>query len=262
MFGIIASSINKLDPNAKEYLDSVIAAGGTYSITQQSEIHVLYKNLKGKGPNNSSVDFWTSGKVDRLWPLIGGNQSSFLIDIRLNLGTIPNGGTYNSDGLVTDGISQYFLSDRSTSDLGVTGGIGIYDKLDTSWPTNGSCKYGALQYTPRVALLRQILSGQTAAYITGDRTDPPYTKYDHIFRINNNDAGAVSISNGSSSFVSYEGNVANQKIAFGGLNEVGAVGYFAPIGASLLLLTKDLTFSEALVLRTILLRYVNNTGRS
>jgi hypothetical protein len=103
--------VGGLDPDAKGYIDAVVAAGGTVSGTQKSAINTFYKTGKSDG--------WYSS-LKRLYLPIWAAAAPNAIDmIGLTSGTFNGTVTHTAGYVQGDGITGYF-------DLGISpGGAGL-----------------------------------------------------------------------------------------------------------------------------------------
>lgn len=93
------------DADALAFINQNITNGGTLSGTQKSAINVLYKDLKGIGPNNSTNVY------SKLWdflPVVGGTSSSlFLFGKSLNTCTVNGTVTLNTQSYKGNGTNGY-----------------------------------------------------------------------------------------------------------------------------------------------------------
>ena len=111
--------VTGLDPNAKSYIDAVIAAGATVTATQRNAINAFVKSEKV----NSR---WTMQK--RLYLPIWGVAAPNAIDmVGLTSGSFVGGVTHTAGYVTTNGTSGHFLSDVSVGGAGCTlNGTGVH----------------------------------------------------------------------------------------------------------------------------------------
>jgi hypothetical protein len=94
------AGVQGLDPDAKAYIDAVVAAGGTVSGTQRSAINTFYKTGKSAG--------WYS-QLKRMYLPIWGVAAPNAIDmISLSSGTFNGTVTHSSGFVAGDGSTGYF----------------------------------------------------------------------------------------------------------------------------------------------------------
>lgn len=106
--GMLANQGVAFDPDAQAFIDAVLTAGGTLSDAQQIGINNKVLNLKGVGPQNSTVDFWTS-KMRCCFPYVGGNAASHAIELKsLATGSFTGGWTHNGNGALANGSDAHF----------------------------------------------------------------------------------------------------------------------------------------------------------
>jgi len=111
--------VTGLDPNAKSYIDAVVAAGATVTPTQRNAINAFVKSEKA----NSR---WTMQK--RLYLPIWGVAAPNAIDmVGLTSGSFVGGVTHTAGYVTSNGTSGHFLSDVSPGGAGCTlNGTGIH----------------------------------------------------------------------------------------------------------------------------------------
>ena len=116
-----------LDPDALAFIAAEETAGATFDANQKDAINKLFLNLKGQGPDNNTVDFWTTNKVRRWWPLVGGIAAANQIDVRLNAGVFNGGWTHSVDGAKGNGTNTWFNSFTAfTGEANFNWGFGYY----------------------------------------------------------------------------------------------------------------------------------------
>ena len=111
--------VTGLDPNAKSYIDSVIAAGATVTATQRNAINAFVKSEKADSR-------WTMQK--RLYLPIWGVAPPNAIDmVGLTSGSFVGGETHTAGYVTSNGTSGHFLSDVSPGGAGCTlNGTGVH----------------------------------------------------------------------------------------------------------------------------------------
>jgi hypothetical protein len=127
-----------LDPDAKAYIDAVVAAGATVTSTQRRAINDFYKTGKSRG--------WY-GQLKRLYLPIWGVAAPNAIDtISLLSGTFSGGITHSSGYVTTDGPTGYFSFDSAPASLGLTTSSGsIYCLVTATAAINGANTLMAVQ---------------------------------------------------------------------------------------------------------------------
>jgi hypothetical protein len=142
-----------LDPDALAFIVAEETAGATFDANQKDAINNLFLNLKGQGPDNNTVDFWTTNKVRKWWPLVGGASSAANeIDIRLNAGVFNGGWTFNNNGVLGNPIDTYFNSLTAfTGEATGDWGWGMYIS-DFVGGASGEWFNGYIIYSPSVIL--------------------------------------------------------------------------------------------------------------
>lgn len=107
-FSFLKTPASSVDPDAQAFIDAVITAGGSLTSDQQEAINNKVLNLKGQGPQNSTVNFWSS-RMRYCFPYVGGVEASMAIELKsLNTGTFSGPWTFDSTGALGDGIDTYF----------------------------------------------------------------------------------------------------------------------------------------------------------
>ena len=144
--------VTGLDPNAKSYIDAVVAAGATVTATQRNAINAFVKTEKAESR-------WTMQK--RLYLPIWGVASPNAIDmVGLTSGSFVGGVTHTAGYVTTNGTSGHFLSNVSPGDAGCTlngtGVYALYTALTSLLLVNSSTYFGA-----------QNVDGGTRARLSG-----------------------------------------------------------------------------------------------
>ena len=107
------------DVQALLFINFILSIGGTFTDVQRGAINTLVLDLKGIGPNNSTVDFWTS-KITRFYPFVGGTALMHAIDLR-NPGQngieFYNSITHDSVGVNFSGSNFALPGVNGTSDI-------------------------------------------------------------------------------------------------------------------------------------------------
>jgi hypothetical protein len=126
------------DSDAQTFINANIAAGGTLSAPVQEAINNLFLDLKGEGPNNPTVDLWTT-HIKRWFPVVGGVANAHRIDVRLNTGDFMGGVTHSVSGAYTNGTTGYFDPMYAGDDFPnpSIGGFGGYIGATTQPNTDG-----------------------------------------------------------------------------------------------------------------------------
>jgi hypothetical protein len=91
-----------LDPDAKGYIDAVVAAGGTVSGGQKSAINTFYKTGKSDG--------WYSSLKRNYLPIWGVAAANAIDMIGLTSGTFVGGVTHGAGFVQGNGTSGYFAT--------------------------------------------------------------------------------------------------------------------------------------------------------
>jgi hypothetical protein len=108
-----------LDPDAKGYIDAVVAAGGTVSGGQKSAINTFVKTGKADG--------WYSSLKRMYLPIWGVAAPNAIDMIALGSGTFSGTVTHTAGYVTTDGTTGHFLSDVSPGGAGCTlDGTGVF----------------------------------------------------------------------------------------------------------------------------------------
>jgi hypothetical protein len=106
--------VSGLDPDAKAYIDAVVAGGGTVSGTQRSAINTFYKTGKTAG--------WYSS-LKRLYLPIWGVAAPNAVDlITTTSGTFVGGVTHSSGYIQGNGSTGYFNMGASPQGVGMVPG--------------------------------------------------------------------------------------------------------------------------------------------
>lgn len=120
----LSSAVSGLDPDAKAYIDAVVAAGATVTSTQRNAINEFVKGGKTDG-------WWSSMK--RIYLPIWSIAAPSAIDIKTRLsGTFVGTPTYSSS-TVSFSAGAYFDSNTSFLAQGLTASSGYIFALVTSW---------------------------------------------------------------------------------------------------------------------------------
>lgn len=108
LFGVVATDGQKLDPDAKIFIDSV-QVYVSLSDAQKKAIDTLFRDLKGKSnPRYSTGNIWDS--VVTFYPLIGANANAHKFNGKAPVSyqlTYVNSPTHNSTGITFNGTTQY-----------------------------------------------------------------------------------------------------------------------------------------------------------
>jgi hypothetical protein len=121
-----------LDPDAKAYIDTVVAAGATVSGAQRTAINNFYKTAKAGG--------WYSQLKRLYFPIWGGSAAPNAIDMISTLsGSFVGTLTYTSGYVSGNGTTGYFIFDLAPSALGLTtSSASIYGLFTGAAAINGS----------------------------------------------------------------------------------------------------------------------------
>ena len=116
---MLNGGIQGLDPNAKAYINAVVAAGATVTSTQRTAINNFVKGEKAGSR-------WTLLK--RLYlPIWGVAAPNAICMTSSTSGTFVGGVTHSSGYVTTNGSTGHFLSDASPGQAGCTlNGTGVY----------------------------------------------------------------------------------------------------------------------------------------
>jgi hypothetical protein len=125
-----------LDPDAKAYINSVVAAGATVTSTQRNAINNFYKIGKTEG--------WYSG-LKRIFLPIWGIASPNAIDMVVrSSGTFVGTVTHASGYIQGDGATGYFNTGTSLFAQSLTPSSGYFAVISLSDPTtSGATFYGS-----------------------------------------------------------------------------------------------------------------------
>jgi len=126
------SQTSGLDPSAKAYINTVVAAGATVSGAQRTAINNFYKTAKAGG--------WYSQLKRLYFPIWGGSAAPNAIDMISTLsGSFIGGITYASGYVNGNGTTGYFIFDLAPSALGcTTSSASIYGLFTGAIAINGS----------------------------------------------------------------------------------------------------------------------------
>jgi hypothetical protein len=150
-----------LDPDAKAYIDAVVAAGGTVSGGQKSAINTFYKTGKSDG--------WYSS-LKRLYLPIWASAAPNAIDlIALGSGTFNGTVTHAAGYVNSDGTTGYFDFGVTAASLGLTrasGWMGALMKTAIAnhqylGAQNGSSEVELLRHTVSPAIVTDYNDGST-----------------------------------------------------------------------------------------------------
>jgi hypothetical protein len=130
--------IGGLDPDAKGYINAVVAAGGTVSGGQKSAINTFYKTGKSEG--------WYSSLKRMYLPIWGVAAPNALCMTSLTSGTFVGTVTHGAGFITTDALTGHFLYDATPSALGCTTSSGSCIMLVTGASTiAGNAVLGSTQ---------------------------------------------------------------------------------------------------------------------
>jgi hypothetical protein len=111
--------VGGLDPDAKGYIDAVVAAGGTVSGGQKSAINTFVKTGKSDG--------WYSSLKRMYLPIWAVAAPNAIDMVGLTSGTFVGGMTHTAGYVTTNGTTGHFLSDVSPGGAGCTlDGTGVF----------------------------------------------------------------------------------------------------------------------------------------
>jgi hypothetical protein len=120
-----------LDPDAKAYINAVVAAGATVSGTQRSAINTFVKTGKTNG--------WYSSLKRIYLPIWGVAAPNAICMTSLTSGTFVGGVTHSSGYVTTNGSTGHFLSDASPGQAGCTlNGGGVFVLISAASSLSGS----------------------------------------------------------------------------------------------------------------------------
>lgn len=120
----LSTAVSGLDPDAKAYIDAVIAAGATVTATQKNAINTFVKDGKSDGWYSSIKRFYLP-----IWSIAAPNAIDL---ISLTSGTFVGSPTYGADS-VAFASGAYFNSQNSLSALGLTASSGYIFALTKAW---------------------------------------------------------------------------------------------------------------------------------
>ena len=135
---MLNGGIQGLDPDAKAYIDAVVAAGATVTSTQRTAINNFVKGEKAGSR-------WTLMK--RLYlPIWGVAAPNAICMTSLTSGTFNGGITHASGYVSSNGTTGYFLLDQAPASLGLTTSSGNFFVLVTGAAAiNGNTELGRVQ---------------------------------------------------------------------------------------------------------------------
>jgi len=253
------------DANAIAYINAVIAAGGTLTALERSEVNILFLNLKGQGPNNNTVDLFASNKAYRIWPRIGGIAASHLIDIRLNNGSYFGGWTHDANGALSNGTNGYFNTGVKNQTIGFNLGLMLSDKTATINPTGFPAKFGFRRYTGNIItfggegitgpLMRCFAFSNTLSNIIPNKMYGVLRNGGNCYLTDSTStstAGSAQATVGTPDFL---------EIYVGCSNINGVASSFSPVQDQSFAITSGVTIQEFLLIRDILKAFNTNIGR-
>ena len=135
---MLNGGIQGLDPDAKAYINAVVAAGATVTSTQRTAINNFVKGEKAGSR-------WTLLK--RLYlPIWGVAAPNAICMTSLTSGTFNGGVTHASGYVNSNGTTGYFIFDQAPASLGLTTSSGNTFVLVTGAAAiNGSTTLGSVQ---------------------------------------------------------------------------------------------------------------------
>jgi hypothetical protein len=118
------ANVRGLDPNAKSYIDAVVAAGATVTSTQRNAINAFVKGGKTDG-------WWSSMKRIHLpiWAIAAPNAIDM---VGLTSGTFNGTVTHSAGYIAGDGSTGFFAIDATNSVLGLVPSTGSMFALRTN----------------------------------------------------------------------------------------------------------------------------------
>ena len=135
---MLNGGIQGLDPDAKAYINAVVAAGATVTSTQRTAINNFVKGEKAGSR-------WTLLK--RLYlPIWGVAAPNAICMTSLTSGTFNGGITHASGYVSSNGTTGYFLLDQAPASLGLTTSSGsIYCLVTAASVFTGNTTLGGVQ---------------------------------------------------------------------------------------------------------------------
>jgi roadblock/LC7 domain-containing protein len=145
----------RFDPDAKAYIDAIVADGATVSADQEKAINTFYKTGKSEGWYSSLKRIYLP-----IWAVAAANARCMVSGTS---GTFVGGITHTAGYVTTDGTTGHFLSDVSPGGAGCTlNGTGIFALITAASAlllTNIRRYFGAQSSS---SLTRCFLSGNHA----------------------------------------------------------------------------------------------------
>jgi hypothetical protein len=127
-----------LDPDAKAYINAVVAAGATVSGAQRNAINTFVKTGKSDG--------WYSSLKRLYLPIWAAAAPNAICTTSLTSGTFVGGVTHTTGYVSTNGTTGYFIFDQAPASLGLTTSSGsIYCLVTGASAINGSTLLGGCQ---------------------------------------------------------------------------------------------------------------------
>jgi len=155
---MLSSSVSGLDPDARDYIEAIVAAGATVSGGQKSAINTFVKTGKADG--------WYSS-LKRLYLPIWAVAAPNAIDmIGLTSGTITGVVTHAAGFVASDGITGYFNIGSSMASHGLSRSSGWLGAIMKTAISNHQY-LGAQNSGSEVELLRHTATGITTDYNDG-----------------------------------------------------------------------------------------------
>lgn len=146
-FSFLKTPTPAVDPDAQAFIDAVITAGGSLTSDQQEAINNKVKNLKGQGPQNSTVNFWTS-RMRYCYLYVGGVEASMEIELKsLGTGAFSGPWTFDSSGALGDGIDTYFDTGCNQSTQFTNTSMGIFDDIGNNFSSGFKALHGLVDGT-------------------------------------------------------------------------------------------------------------------
>lgn len=121
---------NKIDEDAKRYIDTLSARGETLDATKRNGLNAFFRGLKTNG-------FWDSTYSIQFTVYNTANKNTINLKTAQTLGSIVNTVTYGTSGLKGNGSSSYFNTGVSPSAMNVNFNNFSYVVVCTENPTIG-----------------------------------------------------------------------------------------------------------------------------
>jgi hypothetical protein len=128
------------DADVGLFLAAVANAGGTVNNDIRVAVTNIVADLKGYGPNNTLYEYWYSGKLERMWPVVGGVAAAHAIELKTRTSGVFGGGwTHTPAGMKSNGTTGFFntIFNNSTMPNSLLGGFGFYITATASTNFNG-----------------------------------------------------------------------------------------------------------------------------